>query len=123
MRQNCTNTTQDNNFCIDQSTNSRMLAQKTFEQETAEAVEIINRGLVTVNNTLLPILNLTMIAGIESDYTQLNMDWKCKDFKPTHMDFQVSYETYLNVSIHDYKDVLKVNINGPQYFRSAENNM
>ena len=51
------------------------------------------------------------------------MDWKCKDFKPTHMDFQVSYETYLNVSIHDYKDVLQVNINGPQYFRSAENNM
>jgi hypothetical protein len=39
------------------------------------------------------------------------------------MDFQVNYETYLNVSIHNYKDLLQVNINGPQYFRSAENNM
>ena len=51
------------------------------------------------------------------------MDWECKDFKPTHMDFQVNYETYLNVSIHNNKDLLQVNINGPQYFRSAENNM
>ena len=64
-----------------------MLSKKTLVEETQEALEIVNRGLVFVNNTFKPILNLTMLAGIESDHRQLNMTWTCKDFKPTHMDF------------------------------------
>ena len=76
-------------------------------------MEIVNRGLVFVNNTFKPILNLTMLAGIESDRLQLNMTWSCQDFKPTHMDFSVRFESYPNVSIHDNKDRLQVNIHGP----------
>lgn len=70
-----------------------MLASK-LDQETKEAVEIVNRGLVLVNETLWPILNLTMKAGIESNQSQLEMAWRCEDFKPLYMDFLVNYSQF-----------------------------
>ena len=47
-----------------------------------------------MNDTLKPILTLKMLAGIESDLAPLNMTWKCKDFKATHMDFQIYYKQH-----------------------------
>jgi hypothetical protein len=34
----------------------------------------------------------------------------------------VNYQLYQSVSIHEYKDLIEVDINGVQYFRSAINN-
>ena len=74
------------------------------------------------NNTLEPIIELNMKPGLESNLEDLNFKWECIDFKPTYMDFQIYYERFMNVSIHDFKDALEVKFNGYHYFRSADNN-
>lgn len=63
-----------------------------------------------------------MIAGIDSNETQLNMTWTCEDFTPTYMDFKINYTYFQDVSIHDFKDKLEVKILGCQYFRSVDKN-
>ena len=75
MRKNCTKTTQDLDLCIPQPSSRRMLKQEKRDNQTQEAVEIVNRGLVFVNETFIPIFSLKMHAGIESDLAQLNMIW------------------------------------------------
>jgi hypothetical protein len=73
----------------------------------------VNRGLSLVNNTLVPIINLIMKPGLETDSKMLDFTWNCTDFKPTYIDFSVKYTNYQNVSIRDYKDSLEVAFNAP----------
>ena len=61
MRQNCTNTTMAQDLCL----NSARRALSAASNQTQEAIEIVNRGLVFVNDTFLPIINLTMKASID----------------------------------------------------------
>ena len=44
-------------------------------KEEREAIQIINRGLVPVNNTYYPIVDLNMIPGPYSEEKQLEMGW------------------------------------------------
>jgi len=116
MRQPCSaNNTSEN--CIKR----RQLA-KSLEEESKEATEIINRGLVFVDDIQQPILNLMMKPGLESDIDDLEFSWKCIDFKPSYMDFNINYTRYQNVSVHDYSDALEVKFNGYWYFRAADSN-
>jgi hypothetical protein len=86
-----------------------------------QALAIVNRGLVVKNNTLMPVVQLTMKPGIQSDPGLLNFTWSCVEFTPFYMDFQINYTRHMNVSIHDFKDALKVDFVGNQYFRSQSN--
>jgi len=73
MRQHCNDTVTEN--CVQ----GRRLEQ-TQEEKKKEAIEIVNRGLVYVNETVSPILDLMMIPGPESDINLLTFTWKCVDF-------------------------------------------
>lgn len=73
----------------------------------------MNRGLVySDDDQLEPIIELIMKPGWQSELNDLDFSWKCVDFKPSHMDFDVNYTRYQNVSIHDTKDALEVKFNG-----------
>ena len=85
-----------------------------------QAIEIVNRGLIKENATMYPVVDLHMIAGIDSDERQLNFTWVCINFTSTYMDFAVNYKQYTNVSIHDERDVLEVSYNGNGYFKCLD---
>ena len=68
---------------------------KSDELIEQEAIEIINRGIVVINNTDFPIVDLQIIAGIETDPQFLNFTYECIKFKPTYMEFQ-TYYSYTN---------------------------
>jgi len=57
-----------------------------------------------------------MEPGYYSNKADLDFIWNCTDFQPMYMDFQIDYNHYMNVSIHDFKDSLKVQFNGYWYF-------
>ena len=40
---------------------------KTENDIEKEAIEIINRGVVVINNTDFPLVDLQLLAGIETD--------------------------------------------------------
>jgi hypothetical protein len=63
--------------CSENNCIKRRLAS---EEESKEAIEIVNRGLISVNQTVSPILDLVMIPGPESDINLLSFSWKCIDF-------------------------------------------
>jgi hypothetical protein len=44
-----------------------------------EAITIVNRGLGLVNDTFVPVLNLKMNPGLETDPALLNFTWNCVD--------------------------------------------
>lgn len=78
-----------------------------------EALEIVNRGLSFVNSALVPVVNLRMKPGLDTDEKLLDFSWNCTDFKPTYMEFAVNYTNYDEVSIRDYKDSLEISFNAP----------
>jgi hypothetical protein len=89
-------------------------------EKQQQAIEIVNKGLISVNTTMYPIVDLHMIPGIDSDERHLNFTWICINFTNTYMDFAVNYTEYSNVSIHDAKDVLEISYNGREYFKSED---
>ena len=126
MRQNCT---QGETTCEllaeNQKASRRLSPPSTTEGLTAwemqrQAIEIVNRGLISENATMYPVVDLHMIAGIDSDERQLNFTWVCINFTSTYMDFAVNYTQYTNVSIHDERDVLEVSYNGNGYFKCLD---
>lgn len=64
---------------------------KTDKEIEQEAIDIINRGIVVVNNTEYPIVQLQLEPGIETDPKLLNFTYKCVKFKPNYMEFQTNY--------------------------------
>jgi hypothetical protein len=86
--------------------------QGVTEQQTKDAIDIVNRGLVYVDDKLVPVVELKMKPGTESELQDLDFTWKCVDFKPTYMDISMNYTRYQNVSVHDSKDFLEVKFNG-----------
>ena len=62
------------------------MLQKDANQDSKEAITIVNRGLAEVNNTMVPIVNLNMKPGPDTDANMLNFTWTCVDFLPNHMD-------------------------------------
>lgn len=122
MKQNCTNKMANPDQCM----NRRMLkankVKSKQDQETLDAIEIINRGLVLVNNTIYPVIELEMDPSIDSDWNDLQFTWECTDFKPLYIDIKLNYTRFPSVSIHENKDKLTVKFNGHWYFKSRENN-
>ena len=85
---------------------------------------IVNKGIVRLNSTIYPVLDLQMVpGGIESDETKLKFSWECVDFKEHHIDFQLNYTYQDDVSIHEQKDLLQVNFIGKEYFKSEDGQM
>ena len=73
-----------------------MLNQATTNtsSELYQALEIVNRGLIHVNRTNVPVVDLVMIPGLESNLTQLEFTWKCVDFHSDFLDFILNF-TYV----------------------------
>ena len=46
-------------------------AAANISSELYQALEIVNRGLVHVNRTNVPIVDLVMVPGLESNLTEL----------------------------------------------------
>jgi hypothetical protein len=119
MRQNCTAADAINELCIKED---RRNLQKEIKDESKEAVDIINRGIVYVDDKYEKILDIKMKPGLESNEEKLYFSWKCVDFKSTYMDFAVNYTYFDEVSVHDLKDSIEVIVHGYYYFRSVYNN-
>ena len=62
------------------------------------------------------MVDLSMVPGNETNATKLEFTWKCVDFKSEYMDFDLNFSYYHDVSIQEFKDSLKVNFIGKQYF-------
>lgn len=57
----------------------------------------------------------------ETDETIIKQfNWEVVDFKQEYMDFQLTYEQFPQVSVHDAADLLKVNFIGRQYFKAPD---
>jgi predicted RNA-binding protein with PUA domain len=69
-------------------------SSKNKDQELREALEITNRGMVRLNNTMQPIIQLDMLPGSdETDETIIKQfNWEVVDFKQEYMDFQLTYD-------------------------------
>ena len=115
MRQNCTN----GGICLEEH---RRLTVKTSNTTTDlyQALEIVNRGILKINNTFLPVVDLSMVPGSETNVTNLEFTWKCVDFKSEYMDFELNFSYFHEVSIQEFKDSLKVNFIGKQYFAADD---
>ena len=74
---------------------------------------IVNRGLVFVNNTDFPIVELRMIPGNETEARSVNFTYECISFKETYMEFKMYWSYFDEVSIKENKDSLKVYFYGP----------
>ena len=83
-------------------------------------MDIINYGNVSYNGEKMPILDLRVIPGPESDPEYLAMTWDCVDMGPDWLVFQLSYENTAFISTNDFKENVKVTIYGPQYFETAD---
>ena len=94
----------------DQCYTRRLLLKQSIEEQTKEAVEIVNHGLVFSEEKVAwePVIDLQMEPGYYSTRADLDFVWNCTDFQPTYIDFQINYNHFMNVSIHDFKDSLKV---------------
>jgi hypothetical protein len=60
MRQNCTN----GSIC---SQKRSLKVNSTSNNESKQALEIVNRGLMRINNTLVSIVDLEMVPGSDSN--------------------------------------------------------
>ena len=69
----------------------RLNATSNSSSELIQSLEIMNRGMLKVKNTLVPVVNLEIIAGPDSDQSALEFTWKCVDFKPDYMDFVLNF--------------------------------
>ena len=91
LAQNCTN----GRICKEPATRrlSRMLNQAATNtsSELYQALEIVNKGLVHINRTNVPIVDLVMVPGLESNLTELEFTWKCVDFHPDYLDFVLNF--------------------------------
>lgn len=92
---------------------------KTDEEIEQEAISIINRGVVVLNNTDYPVVQLRLEAGIETDPKLLIFTYECIKFKPTYMEFQTNYTKPDQISVRQAKERLNVEFNGPWYFRTS----
>lgn len=106
MRQNCTDLKANPDFCIERRQLQGQAQNISDSERVKEAIEIVNRGLVFINESLYPVVELEMKPGNFSDWRDLNFTWSCVDFQPTYMDIMVNFTNYPNVSIHDYADFL-----------------
>ena len=79
----------------------RLNATSNSSSELIQSLEIMNRGMLKVNNTLVPVVNLEIIAGPESDKSALDFTWKCVDFKPDYMDFVLNFTYFGDVSTQE----------------------
>ena len=92
MRKNCTN----GEPCPQERS---LKAKKNLTTEVYQALEITNRGILKINHTYTPVVNLEMVAGSDSNVTRLAFTWKCVDFKPEYMDFKLNFTFFDEVSI------------------------
>ena len=117
---NCTN----GRICKEPTTRrlSHMLNQAATNtsSELYQALEIVNRGLVHVNNIKVPVVNLVMVPGLESNLTELEFTWKCVDFHPDYLDFVLNFTYVQDISIRDWKEKLYVTFTGKQYFTTYD---
>jgi len=94
--------------------------QMTFEEETRQAMEIVNYGKVKMYNKSEPIVQLSIIPGEESDSSLLNFKWNCTNFTSTFMDFDLFYEYTDIVSTNYYKEKINVNFHGIKYWSADD---
>ena len=69
-------------------------AATNTSSELYQALEIVNRGLVHVNHTEVPVVDLIMVPGLESNLTELEFTWECVEFHPDYLDFVLNF-TYV----------------------------
>ena len=46
----------------------------------------------------MPVVNLQILAGIESNQSALEFNWKCVDFNQGYMDFVLNFTYFRDVS-------------------------
>lgn len=90
------------------------------EQEAREAQEIINRGQLFVNSIKVPIVEISVVPGEESDASLLNFSWNCTKVTDSYIEIQMLYDHEEEVSIYDYKEKLKVKFFGFKYFAASD---
>lgn len=61
-----------------------------------------------------------MIPGLESDPNFLNFTWVCKNFTNLYMDFELFYDFVDFISVHEYKDSIRVDFIGKDYFSADD---
>jgi hypothetical protein len=80
----------------------------------------VNKGKVRHNGELKRLFDIFVLPGEQSDASRLDFEWTCKDVQQGHMDFQVIFKNYQEVSINDDKEKIQININGPQYIQTPD---
>ena len=56
---------------------ARLLASNDTLSEQEQAVEIVNRGIVRLNNSEYPLIEIKMLPSPYEDTRQLNFSWEC----------------------------------------------
>ncbi len=69
--------------------------------ELKQALDIVNIGFVQINDEKLPVVNLAMIPAPGSNMTELEFTWKCVNFQPEYMDFNLNFTYAKTISIQD----------------------
>ena len=119
LAQNCTN----GGICKQQTRRlSRSLNQAATinSSKLYQALEIVNRGFVQINNAKMPVVNLSIIPGPDSNLTELEFTWNCVNFDQNYMDFILNFTNVKGISIREGKDKLNVTFTGTKYFKNED---
>ena len=47
-----------------------------------------------INNTVFPVLNISMLPGTDSNNSLLNFGWECETFTKLYMDVRLNFKFY-----------------------------
>ncbi len=61
----------------------------------------------------MPVFDLKMKPGLETDPNLLNFTWNCVDFQSRYIDLKVDFFRYQYVSKREFKDMVEVYFNAP----------
>ena len=90
------------------------------EYEAEQALQIVNKGLVWINSTSFPVIQISVTPGENSDPDLLLFTWNCTKFTNKYMDIEFNWENVLEVSANDFKEKLKIVFFGKQYFTAED---
>ena len=82
-------------------------------------MQIVNRGLIPLDKQMLPILDVNILPGVDTNSSLLNFTWECIDVTNHFLEFQVNYSNPKEISKHFNKDKIQVQFHGPQYFQAV----
>lgn len=91
-----------------------------MEEAERQAKDIVNSGIVYVNNTYHPIVRLAVVPGEESDVNKLNFTWTCTKMTELYMDLEVTYGYVDVVSYNVAKEKIKIDFIGKKYFPAKD---